>query len=64
MVEISKRYKVALTVHDSILCVVKTSEAASAQQDIERTMRTSPQWAKGLPLDCESGIGKNYGECE
>ena len=64
MVEVAKKYKVALTVHDSILCVVKTSEAGLAQKFIERTMRISPPWAKGLPLDCESGVGENYGECE
>jgi hypothetical protein len=23
-----------------------------------------PAWAEGLPVDCEAGIGKNYGETE
>ena len=63
MVEISKHYKVALTVHDSLVCVVKKDTAEIAQKFVEKIMRTSPKWAKGLPLDCESGIGKNYGEC-
>ena len=64
MVQIAKRYKVALTVHDSLVCVIQEDEAQQAQEFIEGVMRTSPKWAAGLPLDCESGIGKSYGECE
>ena len=63
MVKIAKKYKVALTVHDSLVCVVKEEEVKEAQKFIEKVMRTSPEWASGLPLDCESGVGKNYGEC-
>ena len=60
---ISEYYKVALTVHDSLVCVVKDEEVEEARQFIEECMREAPEWAKGLPLDCESGIGKSYGEC-
>ena len=60
---ISEHYKVALTVHDSLVCVVKDEEVEEARQFIEECMREAPEWAKGLPLDCESGIGKSYGEC-
>ena len=63
MVQIAKKYKIALTVHDSLVCVVKEEETQEAQEFIETVMRTSPVWAKGLPLDCESGVGKSYGEC-
>jgi len=27
-------------------------------------MRYVPKWAKGLPLECESGMAKAYGDCE
>jgi len=27
-------------------------------------MRWVPAWAEGLPVDCEAGVGKNYGETE
>ena len=60
---ISEHYKVALTVHDSLVCVVKDEEVEEARRFIEECMREAPEWAKGLPLDCESGIGKSYGEC-
>lgn len=63
MLQISKRYKVVLTVHDSIVCLVKEDEVEEAQQYVEDCMRTSPDWAEGLPVNCESGIGQSYGEC-
>lgn len=61
MLRISLRYKVAMTVHDSIVCVVPEKKSLEAQEYIESCMRTSPEWAEGLPLDCESKIGKSYG---
>jgi len=64
MIRIAKKYKVVLTVHDSIVCCVRDKEAEEAQQYIEECMRWTPEWAGGLPVDCESGIGKSYGECE
>ena len=63
MLKISKRYKVALTVHDSIVCVVEEAEQEKAQSYIETIMKTSPEWATGLPLNCDIGIGQSYGEC-
>ena len=63
MVQIAKKYKIALTVHDSLVCVVKEESSERAQKFIENVMRTSPKWAAGLPLDCESGVGRSYGEC-
>ncbi len=64
MIKISKRYNVVLTVHDSIVCCVPTSRVDEARDYIERAMRWTPDWAAGLPIDCESGVGKAYGACE
>jgi DNA polymerase I-like protein with 3'-5' exonuclease and polymerase domains len=64
MLQISKRYRVVLTVHDSIACCVKDEEVEEAQKYVEECMRTPPEWAEGLPIDCESGTGKSYGECD
>ena len=63
MLEVSKKYKVVLTVHDSIVCCVRDEEVTTAQDYVETCMRMIPQWAEGLPIDCESGVGKSYGEC-
>ena len=64
MLQIAKKYKVVLTVHDSIVCCVRDEEVAEAQEYIEGCMRWTPDWAEGLPVNCESGKGKSYGECE
>ena len=63
MINISKRYQVVLTVHDAIACVVKDEEVLEAQAYIEECMKWTPDWAEGLPVNCESGYGKSYGDC-
>ena len=64
MLRIAKRYRVVLTVHDSIVCCVPENEVQEAQAYVETCMRWVPDWANGLPIDCESGIGRSYGDCE
>jgi len=63
MLKIAKRYKVVLTVHDAVACIALESEAKEAQKYVEECMRWRPSWASTLPLNCESGMGKSYGEC-
>ena len=63
MIRIAKRYKVVLTVHDAVACIALEAEAEQAQKYVEECMRWRPDWAATLPLNCESGVGKNYGEC-
>ena len=63
MIRIAKRYSVVLTVHDAVACIAKEEEAKEAQAYVEECMRWTPAWAEGLPVNCESGYGKNYGEC-
>ena len=63
MVWISEEYRPVLTVHDAIAIVAPEEDAEKAQTFIEECMRRVPDWAEGLPLNCESGIGRNYGEC-
>ena len=64
MLNIAKRYRVVLTVHDSVVCCIPDAEVEEAQKYIEECMRWTPDWAKGLPINCESGTGKTYGDCE
>ena len=63
MLKIGKRYKVVLTVHDAIAVCVRDVEVEEAKLYVEECMRWVPAWAKGLPLNCESGAGKSYGDC-
>jgi len=63
MLKIGKRYKVVLTVHDAIAVCVPDAEVVPATQYVEECMRWVPEWATGLPVNCESGSGKSYGDC-
>lgn len=61
MLKVSRKYKVAMTVHDAVVAVVPVSEAEEGQAFVEECMRARPAWAQGLPLDCESKVGVSYG---
>lgn len=63
MIKISKKYDVVLTVHDAIACLAPEKEVQEAQAYVEECMRWTPEWAEGLPVNCESGYGKSYGDC-
>ena len=63
MLMIARKYKVVMTVHDAVACIVPDSEAQTGQEFVEMCMRMRPKWALDLPLNCESGIGKTYGDC-
>ena len=63
MLKIAKRYRVVLTVHDAVACVAPIEEAVEAVAYVEECMRFVPEWAEGIPLNCESGFGASYGDC-
>ena len=63
MLMIAKKYKVVMTVHDAIACLVPEDEADRALEFVELCMRIRPQWAPELPLNCEAGYGRSYGDC-
>ena len=60
---VAKKYKVVMTVHDAVGCIAPEQEAEQAMEYIYHCMRQTPDWAEGLPLDCEGGFGASYGEC-
>ena len=63
MLRISKRYRVVLTVHDSVVALIPKDEAQEGQAFVEQCMSWRPKWAQTLPLACESAMGDNYGDC-
>jgi DNA polymerase len=63
LIQVSKKYKVAMTVHDAIGCVVPQAEEQAALAYVEACMKVRPSWALGLPLNCEGGSGESYGDC-
>ena len=64
MLLINQKYKSVMTVHDSIAICCPDEEVVQAREHVEQCMRHVPSWAAGLPLECESGIGKSYGDTE
>lgn len=63
MVKVSKKYKVVLTVHDAVACIVPLEETEQAAKYVESCMRWRPEWCQTLPLNCEVGYGESYGDC-
>ena len=63
MLLIAKKYKVVMTVHDAIACIVPENERDTGREFVELCMRIRPKWAPDLPLNCESGVDKSYGRC-
>lgn len=63
MLKIAERYRVVLTVHDAVACIAPETEVLEAKRYVEECMRLAPEWATGLPLNCESGYGRSYGDC-
>lgn len=63
MLAVAERYRVALTVHDAVVAVVKDEEVDEAMKYITGVMSTPPDWALDLPVACEAKHGKTYGDC-
>jgi len=63
LLRVAKDYKVVMTVHDAIGCIVPEDEVERGMQAVEKAMRIRPKWAPDLPLDCEGGFGDSYGAC-
>jgi DNA polymerase len=63
MLMVAKKYRVVMTVHDAIACVVPEHEVKNAVEYVELCMRLRPNWAPELPLNCEAGYGESYGNC-
>jgi DNA polymerase len=61
MLMIARNQKVAMTVHDAVGSIVPDADADEGRAFVEQCMRVQPKWATGLPLNCESKMGKSYG---
>jgi len=63
MLEINKKYRPVLTVHDAVVCVVPSVDVETSLLYITDVMSTPPYWATGLPVACEAHFGDSYGDC-
>lgn len=56
--------RVVLMVHDEIVSIVPERYEAEARAIYQEEMTWAPEWAKGLPLACEIGVGESYGSAK
>lgn len=56
--------KVALWTYDAVACVVPEREAELAMQYMIKAIARTPDWAPGLPLAAEGGMGKTLAEAK
>ena len=63
MIAIGRKFKLVMTVHDAIAVLVPEEKEAEALAEVELGMKMRPKWALELPLNCETGSGKSYGDC-
>ena len=62
MAAAGQHFKVAFQVHDEIIVAVPDSRVETAEAKLIEVMSTPPKWAFDLPVACESGAAKNYGD--
>jgi DNA polymerase len=64
MVKVGVRHHVPLQVHDEIVGIINEGQEDVARKFITGIMSTPPAWASDLPLSCEFGVGKSYGDAK
>lgn len=62
--ELHKFYKVVMTTHDELVCMVPEGEEAAFKAKANEIMRRAVSFLPGLPLDIECETGYNYGEAK
>jgi DNA polymerase len=63
MIRISKKYKIALCVHDALYIVVEEDKAQQALDYVISEMCQEPTWMPGIPLAAEGGFGRSIADC-
>ena len=53
--------RLAANIHDSFATVVPEEQAEETARKMEHYMNMCPEWARTLPIACESEIGKDFG---
>jgi len=56
--------KLALQVHDELVFVVPDRFVQVVRGILEQELRRRPKWLPLLPLDCETGVGQDYGSAK
>lgn len=59
--QLARRWRVVLSVHDEVVLCVPERLAEDARHDAEQTFSLVPDWAQGLPVRGEAVISDDYG---
>jgi DNA polymerase len=62
--DLGKKYRLAHTVHDELVYVVKDKDAQDVLDQLQVIMRTPPQWWPELCTWSEGGLGQTYGDAK
>ncbi len=54
----------ALFTHDDLAYLPTDDRASWFSMVLQQTMKTTPDWAEGLPLSVEGGVDQSYGKCK
>ena len=62
---INERLPVKLSVHDEAVVVVPNESVTEAKAYMEECLSLAPKWCRDvLPVTCEVGVGRSYGEAK
>lgn len=64
LIAVAKKYDVVMTIHDELVMLCPEDDVDECVKYIRQCMTTAPAWCADLPLDCEVGVGDNYGEAK
>lgn len=64
LVRISTKYPVVFQVHDEVVFVAPDDKAEEALSWGIKVMSQPPKWGPDIPVACEGGYAKNYGDVE
>jgi len=63
-VKVNKRYRVAMSTHDELVCLVPEDAVAEGAKWVEETMTKPVVWWPSLPLGAEVKSAKRYGDAK
>lgn len=64
LIQVAKYYDVVMTVHDELVLLCHDDEVDECVDYVRKCMTTAPTWCSDLPLECEIGVGDNYGDAK
>jgi hypothetical protein len=62
---INEKLPIKLSVHDEAVTIVKDDVLTEARAYMEECLSMAPKWCRDvIPVACETGVGKSYGDAK